>query len=489
LKYKKVVIVTLTIIVISYLLMSFIPITCNKVYAAKVPAGTFTNDINGIDENLYPGYKALIQNMKSKHSNYTFKLYYTGLDWNEALVAEYQGHGKSPKNLFQVGDKYNGKWMCPLCGNGQYDNGSWRCASLDAIAYMMDPRNSINDSDVFQFKTIEGADVTYNDIARVVSGCGTFLNNHEAIQAIVDASNQYNINGYFLVSKIINEHSKNGSALSNGNGYNGKYVGCYNYFNIGAYGNGKATIINNGLAYAQSHGWTSIRASILGGVAEVKNTYINEYRQDTLYYQKFNVVGNNRYQHQYQQNILAAQNEGTSLQKLYKKMDGSLSGNYYTFIIPLYKNMPATASPRPSTTNSYTISSVRMGDTNGDGSVNIADIISVINHIKGAIPLSGNNLTAAKVTGNSDVTVADVVLLINYLKGSAVLPSSGFTTATLKSSTGIRLAPNGSIYSNISAGTSVKVISEATTQINWAYWDLVVTPKGLYGYIDRNSYK
>ncbi len=352
-KYKKVVIVTLTIIVISYLLMSFIPITCNKVYAAKVPAGTFTNDINGIDENLYPGYKALIQNMKSKHSNYTFKLYYTGLDWNEALVAEYQGHGKSPKNLFQVGDKYNGKWMCPLCGNGQYDNGSWRCASLDAIAYMMDPRNSINDSDVFQFKTIEGADVTYNDIARVVSGCGTFLNNHEAIQAIVDASNQYNINGYFLVSKIINEHSKNGSALSNGNGYNGKYVGCYNYFNIGAYGNGKATIINNGLAYAQSHGWTSIRASILGGVAEVKNTYINEYRQDTLYYQKFNVSGKSTLaSHQYQQNIMAAQSQGSSFKAYYS----NLNTNNHVFIIPVYENMPRTACGRPNVTQVNNIS-------------------------------------------------------------------------------------------------------------------------------------
>ena len=71
---------------------------------------------------------------------------------------------------------------------------------------------------------MEGSDVSYDDIARVVANYGPYLNNQEAIQAIVDASVQYNVNGYFLVAKIVNEHGKNGSTLSNGQGYNGKYV-------------------------------------------------------------------------------------------------------------------------------------------------------------------------------------------------------------------------------------------------------------------------
>jgi len=102
-----------------------------------------------------------------------------------------------------MGNNYNGMWLCPLCGTKKYDNGSWCCASLESLSYMMDPRNSINENDVFQFKDLEGSDVSYNDIARVVSKYGSFINNQEAIQAIVDASRQYNINGYFLVAKII----------------------------------------------------------------------------------------------------------------------------------------------------------------------------------------------------------------------------------------------------------------------------------------------
>ena len=44
-------------------------------------AGTFSSDINGIDENRYPGVKGLIQNLQNKHGNYKFQVYYTGIDW------------------------------------------------------------------------------------------------------------------------------------------------------------------------------------------------------------------------------------------------------------------------------------------------------------------------------------------------------------------------------------------------------------------------
>lgn len=349
---KKIVFSLLVAVFLS-LIININPITAHKTYAADMDKGTLSRDVDGLDENIYPGYKNLIKDMQAKHSNYTFLLYYTGLDWNEVLTAEYQGHGRSPKNLFQIGNKYNGMWVCPVCGTAKYDNGTWCCSSLEALSYMMDPRNSINESDVFQFKDLEGSDVTYNDIARVVSGYGSFINNHEAIQAIVDASATYNINGYFLVAKIINEHGKNGSTLSNGQGYNGQFVGVYNYFNIGSTGNGAANIIRNGLTYAQNHGWTSIRASIFGGTEVVKNSYMDTYSQNTFYYQKFNVSGRSTLaSHQYQQNIMAAQSQGSSLKAYYA---GSATPKEFVFIIPLYKNMPKVASVRPDVTKPNTI--------------------------------------------------------------------------------------------------------------------------------------
>ena len=200
---KKKLIVSILLVAIIYILLGMLG---NRAFATT--PGTLTSDINAIDDSKYPGYKTLMNDMKAKHPNYRFLVYYTGMDWNEVITAEYQGHGTSPLNLFQVGTNYNGMWQCPICGTQKYDNGSWCCASKEALAYMMDPRNSINDSDIFQFKDLEGSDVSYDDIARVVAGYGSYLNNQEAIQAIVDASVQYNVNGYFLVAKIVNEHGK-----------------------------------------------------------------------------------------------------------------------------------------------------------------------------------------------------------------------------------------------------------------------------------------
>ena len=345
---KKKMLISIFIIAIIYIILS---IMTNSVLA-NTP-GTLTSDINGVDESKYPGYKEKINELKNKYSNYIFLVYYTGMDWNEVLTTEYQGHGTSPLNLFQISTNYDGMWQCPLCGTTKYDNGSWCCASKEALSYMMDPRNSLNESDLFQFKDLEGSDVSYEDIARVVSSYGAYINNPEAIQAIVDASIQYNVNGYFLVAKIINEHGKDGSTLSNGQGYNGKYVGIYNYFNIGSFGNGVATIINNGLAYAQSQGWSSIRASIFGGAEVVKDSYITRYSQNTLYYQKFNVSGKSALaSHQYQQNIMAAQSQGESLKKYYGT---SNTPSTYTFIIPLYENMPNEIAARPDIKQQNTI--------------------------------------------------------------------------------------------------------------------------------------
>ena len=345
---RKKICVSIFIVTIIYIILGMLG---NKVFATT--PGTLTSDISGIDDARYPGYKALINDMRAKHPNYRFLVYYTGMDWNEVINTEYQGHGISPLNLAPVNTKYNGMWQCPLCGNQRFDNGSWCCASKEALSYMMDPRNSINDTDVFQFKDLEGSDVSYDDIARVVSKYGSYLNNQEAIQAIVDASVTYNVNGYFLVAKIVNEHGTNGSTLSNGQGYNGKYVGVYNYFNIGSYGNGTDTIINNGLSHAQSKGWTSIRASIFGGAEVVKDSYIIRYSQNTLYYQKFNVSGKSPIaSHQYQQNIIAAQSQGESLKAYY---GNSNTVGTYTFIIPLYENIPQKIAARPDTTTKNSI--------------------------------------------------------------------------------------------------------------------------------------
>lgn len=338
-KIKKIFALIIFFTIISYCLINLFQ--TNKVFAASQ---TISNDYNSLNESEYPGIKDRIQILKNKYPNWNFKILNTGLDWNTVIANEYQGHGSSPKNLIQDNTNYKGAWVCPICKNKPYDNGTWRCASEQAIRYMMDPRNSLNASDIFQFEelTSNGSDI--NVVKNMTKE--SYLSGHE--QAIVDISNQNGINAYYIVARLIQEQGKGGSELVFGK------TGYYNAFNVGAAGGTSEEIIKNGLAYAKRMGWDTLEKSIQGGIGLVSDEYIKK-GQSTLYLQKFNVTDKSTYYHQYQQNIMAAQKEGTTLRNTY--IDINSMSSSHTFIIPVYKNMPTEICKRPDGTASATIES------------------------------------------------------------------------------------------------------------------------------------
>ena len=303
-----------------------------------------SDDLEKIDTQKYPQIKEMIQQLQKEHPNWKFKIFYTGLDWNEVIANEYVGHGTSPRNLVPTSSSYEGEWICSVCGETTYDSGRWHCASQKALQYMMDPRNSLNSSDIFQFLELTYTDYKIETIQAMLKKYD-FWNNESYINAIIEASKKYNVNVYYVIARILQEQG-NGSTLVKGEGYNGQYVGVYNVFNIGASGNGKDNVILNGLARAEQEGWTTMEASIDGGVQFISSGYIAR-GQNTMYLQKFDVddSATGLYWHQYQQNIMAPQNEGTKLKLAFEECE-SIDEDY-TFIIPVYENMPSKASSRP----------------------------------------------------------------------------------------------------------------------------------------------
>lgn len=354
-------------LIISYIIINLI---CgNEVFAVNQ---TTTTDINSIDSNKYPQIKEMLQSLKNQHPNWNFKILYTDIKWADAIANEYVGHGASPRNLVPANNiNYDGGWICTACGASKtYDSGNWHCASEAAIAYMMDARNSLNYTDIFQFMELSYTNCNVQTIKTMVAN--TFLNNDSYINAIVQAAQKYNVNAYYIVARILQEQGNSGSTLCSGKGYNGQYPGVYNVFNIGASGNGKETVILNGLKTAQSNGWTTMESSIIGGTEIIAKSYIAR-GQNTLYFQKFDVENSdgNLYWHQYMQNILAAQKEGQTLRKTFENM-GSVEAEY-TFIIPLFKNMPTTAVHRPSTTSSQISTSTDLVRVNVTGTLYLRD--------------------------------------------------------------------------------------------------------------------
>lgn len=322
---KKIIAISILFLLISYILININPFS-------SAVSQKLDSDISKIDTKQYPGIKESIQELQKQHPKWKFKILYTNLSWDEVLKKEFVGHGSSPKNL--VASSFSKNWICPTCGDKPYDNGSWRCASKEAIAYMMDPRNILNGVNIFQFEelTSESSDV------KVVKSMtkGTYLEGHE--KGIVKVGNQNGVNAYYIVARLIQEQGRDGSELVSGK------TGYYNAFNIGASGKTNDEVIANGLAYAKKKGWDTLEKSINGGIEFVAENYIKK-GQSTIYLQKFNVTSKDTFAHQYQQNLTAAQTEAAELRDTYIDIDAYNSE--HTFIIPVYKNMPKTATKSP----------------------------------------------------------------------------------------------------------------------------------------------
>ncbi len=298
------------------------------------------SDYSNMNTARYPGYKELLDEIQANHPNWSLKLLYTGLNFSDAVNGEYSNHGA---NL--VPYSWGREWVCSICGTKSYDTGSWYCASHSAIAYYMDPRNFLNETNIFQFldaNKYEASSVSLDGIQAVVNG--TFLQNY-AWDVDTACKNQ-GVNPYYVISRLIQENGSSGSSTSRGmDGGDGKIY--YNPFNIGAYKTANASVLENALAKAKYYGWDTMEKALEGGIVFLKENWLENY-QNTLYQNRFDIDstnGTSLYSHQYMQNLAAAYSEGLLLRSYYNKADKTNTN--LTFIIPVYEGMSSTLSQRP----------------------------------------------------------------------------------------------------------------------------------------------
>ena len=335
-KVKMILGILLIVILLYILIMAYIQENNKQKYV----------EYNGknLSESKYPGYKEMIDQLLQDHPNWKFTLFYTRLDWED--VIENEGHSDNrlnPLNLIPDSSNYPEDWECEIDKGKTFDNGTWLCASDKVIKYQMDPRNILNEENIFQFK-----ELNYVENAQNIEGLqslteDTFLEGESISKAIIEAGKNSNLDPYFIASRLIQEQGRNGTVLSRGCEYNGITV--YNPFNINATGNSSEEIIQNASRYAYEKGWDTLEKGLIGGIGFMKEGYINK-GQNTLYLQKFDIVDQDGklYTNQYMQNLLAPQSEAKNMLEIYKKsntVDSSLN-----FIIPLYENMPVEISEK-----------------------------------------------------------------------------------------------------------------------------------------------
>lgn len=171
------------------------------------------------------------------------------------------------------------------------------------------------------------------------------------VDIIMNAGVQSGVNPYVLGAMILQEQANGTSGSISGT--TAGYQGIYNFFNIGAYQTESMSAITRGLWYASQEGnygrpWNSIEKSILGGALYYGENFVSQ-GQDTFYLKKFNVQGSNLYKHQYMTNVEGAAGEGAKLSRAYTD---EMKKEPLVFKIPVYNNMPETASPKPETSGS-----------------------------------------------------------------------------------------------------------------------------------------
>ena len=347
---------------------------------------SFETQINNFPES----YKASLRSLHTQYPNWRFVAIDTNLEWSEVI----QNESVVGRNVIQSNYPKGTNSLAPFSylstADGAYnwktdtytvkDGTNWYCASSEVIAYYMDPRNFLNDTDIFQFEALAyDSSQSISVVQSILSN--TFMKGNYSVtdsatnkkvsgsykQAFMDAGKNAQANPYFLATRSKQEVGVNGSNATSGT-YKG-YVGIYNFYNIGA--NDGTNAVANGLKWASggdskatTYGrpWTTPYKSIVGGAQYIAKNYINQ-GQNTLYFQKFNVKpvnSNLLYMHQYMTNVQAPYSEGRTTRTAYNNM-GILSDTMI-FYIPVYKNMPASACALPKATgnpNPY-LSSIKL---------------------------------------------------------------------------------------------------------------------------------
>lgn len=253
-------------------------------------------------------------------------------------------------------------------------------------------------------ESVSASNSTYASTSASSAGenANALSNGTAYVDMIMDAAKSSGVNPYVIAAMLIQEQGVKGtSGLISG------ATGIYNFFNIEAYQSGNQSATSRGLAWAGSGNtylrpWNTKAKAIIGGAMFYGSTY-SKAGQNTFYLKKFNVLGENKYKHQYMTNIEGAKNEGAMLSRAYSEEDKK---GVFTFHIPVYKDMPEVPEAMPT----------------GDGSPN--------NRLS-SLSISGYNITPGFSSDNYSYTVElpsnvnNVNIKANVADASATVSGSG----------------------------------------------------------------
>lgn len=315
--------------------------------------------------------------IKKSHPNWEFNAVKNDVDgktvdWNASVIAE----SSCGKNYTSSSNASYRDSSCTKTGDAGYYP-----VSTEAVKYYMDPRNFLNESNIFMFEGQVRNDTVSADSYKTASD-KVFNNNFmiQQIPALTEyikvASASTGVNQMALATRIYQELGEGKAETGDYKGQlasvlSGRYTtrfnkyysdgrsfdNYYNFYNVGAYDGSGVT--EKAMIYALKNGWGGTgnqdvdrQTAVTGGAEFLKNKYVSV-GQDTIYFQKFNVfpkTTSSRYLNQYMTNISAPVSEASILYSAYKK--ANVLDSSFKFYIPVYSNMDSSAASVPDSSSS-----------------------------------------------------------------------------------------------------------------------------------------
>ena len=395
----------------------------------NVPLSDAEFEADMTSQGFPESYKPMLRQLHSSYPYWQFKIYNTGIDWNTALAEESKNGVSLIPNSKAAGwksyaegayDYMNDKYIV-------YDGTAWVCASKDAVAYYMDPRNFLNSKNIFMFEalTYESSYQTTENVEKILNGTlfggNSFTYTDDTgsaqtktyAQTFIEAAATNNISPVHLASRVKQEVVTGSKTVSNAvTGTVSGYEGIYNFYNIGASDSATGQAYLKGLKFASvgttyMRPWNNQYKAIVGGAQYIAGNYVKR-GQNTLYLQRFNVTPNSTFNHQYMTNVEAVSSESAKIQTAYSQW---MATTPYVFYIPVYRNMPENPAPAPTGTgnpNNYLKTLDVKGNTTGisytaSTPFNPAD--GGKNELIYYVPASENSVTISGTTVNSGAAI------------------------------------------------------------------------------------
>ena len=377
-----------------------------------------------LDEQGFPeSYKKYLRSLHEIHPNWTFVSLKTGLDFNATAVTQ--------RTVGSIQES-----SCPSCVDPERINteGSWYIATLETVAYYLDPRNFLEESRIFMFENI-----SYNEI-QTESGVKsilepTFMNGNDAVDNVpyssifMEAGKTFNVSPIYLAALARQESGSKISNTTNGAKFTYKgqtYEGFYNFFNIGANSNESNPALA-GLVYASAGSIKNSDGIYVGGTGNTQSTPTNppatpqvstpgtapeEIPKTLTVATHLSNMGLNK-KGNFITNLALDTTVGTLKAKTtgseltFKKANGSVMGD----------TEKITTGTTVTFASGETYSIVIYGDLTSDGIINSADLLKMRQYLLGQISLDGAYLESARLANNTTVNSADLLRLRQHLLG------------------------------------------------------------------------